>query len=103
MLVSNSISVVFTVDSMMKMNLWSLDEEDDIKIYINVLNAQRADDLFSSLTSVHMKNVIWDRHEMLFIEFVCPRQDNLKYLVFINLDAVRNLMKAHFFWACTSP
>ncbi|KAM0906625.1 hypothetical protein ACQ4PT_016647 [Festuca glaucescens] len=45
---------------------------------INVLNAQRADDLFSSLTSVHMKNVTWNLYEMAFIQFVLSEARQLE-------------------------
>ncbi|XP_047054543.1 F-box/FBD/LRR-repeat protein At1g13570-like [Lolium rigidum] len=44
--------------------------EEDEGVDINVLNAQRAVDLFSSLTTVHMKNVTWNLYEMAFIQFV---------------------------------
>ncbi|KAK1603615.1 hypothetical protein QYE76_027288 [Lolium multiflorum] len=54
-------------------------EEDD-EVDINVLNGQRADDPFSSLTSVHMKNVSWDSYEMTFIQFILSQARQLEVL-----------------------
>ncbi|KAM0848930.1 hypothetical protein ACQ4PT_054057 [Festuca glaucescens] len=52
--------------------------EEDEEVDIDDLNAQRADDLFSSLTSVHMKNVTWNLYEMAFIQFVLAEARQLE-------------------------